>query len=276
MVNLKKFKEIEKDFLNKKINVSQVAFYDSQEFMNVERNNPSYLNNYAKFVQLKKYDSSYLNMVREKLPVIAELLYKELEKDGRLGACVDISSVLSRILEKEGIWNYMVFGSLNIDYPQKSNLPRGHFWAVDIDIMKRTAAHAWVVVPPFHVVDLTIKMQNYSLGQSKYLPDMVLSEEVKSYIPKAEDLISDQIIYTYRCKGIRDVLAVAMPQFKQFNTIFPAVSTKYNGTLLRYIPTAISAPDGPFEKAINLELNGRYGYKIYQDIIQPALKEKGF
>ncbi|PGW34015.1 hypothetical protein COE04_15895 [Bacillus cereus] len=272
MVNLKKYKEIEKDFLNNKIDVSAVAFYDSEEFKNVERNNPSYLENYAKFVQLKQYDSSYLNMVREKLPFIAELLYKELKKDGRLGACVDLSLTLSRILEKEGIWNHIVFGSLNIDFPPKSNLPRGHFWTINHDNRKRVAAHAWLVVPPFRVVDLTVKIQrNHSLKQRKYLPDMVLSEKVRSYVPKAEDLINDQIIYSYKESGIKDVLALEIPKFKQFNNIFPAVSTKYNDTLLHYIPTAISAPDGPLEEAFNLELNGRYGYKIYQDIIQPAL-----
>ncbi|QLC90708.1 hypothetical protein [Priestia megaterium] len=275
MIDLGNLKEIERDFSKKQIDASKVGFYDSKEFIKVESNNPSYLSYYAKYVQLKKFDSTYRDMVKEKVPFIANLLFKELKKDGRLGACIDMSSVLSRILEKEGIWNHMVFGSLSTDYPQESRLERGHFWSVDYT-KGTSAAHAWIVVPPYHIVDLTIKMQPYSQGQDKYLPDIVLSESVKSYTPVAEDLINPQIINALKRKGIKDAISYTIPQFRAFNKIFPAVSTVYNNSLLHYIPTAISAPDTSFEQSINLELNGRYGYQIYEDVIKPALKQQGY
>ncbi|MFY0519372.1 hypothetical protein ACOMCU_16315 [Lysinibacillus sp. UGB7] len=278
MANLKKYKEIIQDFSNNNIDTTQVGFYDTPEFISIENNNPSYLQNYAKFVQLQRYDETYLNMVREKVPFIAEILYKELEKDGRLGACIDVSMTLSRILEKEGIWNHMVCGSLNIDYPKKSKLPRGHFWSCDISYTNQPimAAHAWLFVPPFYVVDLTVKMQQYTLEQVKYLPNFVVSEKTKQYVPKAEDLINTIVVRDYKQRGFNDILSKLIPNFKSFNSIFPAVSTKYSETTLHYIPTSISAPDAPFEQAINLKLNGKYGNEIYKEIIQPALKENGF
>jgi hypothetical protein len=275
MVNLKKLKEIKRDFSKRNIDTSQVGFYDNPTFIRVEQNNPSYLNHYAKYVQLKQYDSSYLALVREKVPFIASLLYKELKKDGRLGACVDMSSTLSRILEKEGIWNHMVFGSLSIDYPKESGLERGHFWCVDYSV-GATAAHAWLFVPPYHIVDLTIKMQPYSQGQEKYLPDILLSEEASPYTPVAEDLINTAIIHQLQRSEVKDVIRHAIPQFKAFNNVFPAVSTEENNCVFHYVPTSISAPDTSFEEAVNLKLNGQYGYKIYNDVIKPALKERGY
>ncbi|SEP61494.1 hypothetical protein SAMN05216232_0356 [Virgibacillus subterraneus] len=275
MASLRKLKEIERDFSKKHIDISKVGFYDSVAFMREEHSNPSYLNNYAKYIHLKKYDSTYLSMVREKVPFIANLLFKELKKDGRLGACVDMSAILSRILEEEGIWNHMVFGSLSIDYPPESQLKGGHFWCVDYT-KGATAAHAWLVVPPYQIVDLTIKLQPYSEGQNQYLPDILLSEDVKPYTPVAKDLINPKIIYDLQREGIKDVINHTLPQFKAFNSIFPAVSTVYSYSSLHYIPTSVSAPDAPFEQAVNLKLNGRYGYNIYVDIIKPALKEQGF
>ncbi|WP_458411477.1 hypothetical protein ACNQFZ_11440 [Schinkia sp. CFF1] len=275
MANLRKLKDIEKSFEENNITTSKVGFYDSLEFIQVERKDSTYLEYYAKFVQLKKYDSTYLDMVREKVSIISKLLYKELERDGRLGACIDMSGTLSRILEKEGIWNHMVFGSLSIDYPKESQISRGHFWCVDYT-QGASAAHSWLVVPPFHIVDLTIKLQPYSQGQDKYLPEIVLSEKVKPYTPKAEDLINTRIIRELQLRGVKNVLTYTLPNFKAFNSNFPAVMTEANKCVLHYIPTAISAPDSPFEEAVNLKLNGRYGYEIYKEVISPALKEQGF
>ena len=274
-MNKIKLKDIEKSFENNNIMMSKVGFYDSHEFIQVERKNPSYLEQYAKYVQLKKYDSTYLDTVREKVSIISTLLYKELERDGRLGACIDMSATLSRILEKEGIWNHIVFGSLSTDYPKESQLDRGYFWSVDYN-QGPSAAHAWLVVPPFHIVDLTIKLQPYTNGQQKYLPNIVLSEKIKPYKPKIEDLINPRIIRELKLSGVKNVLTHLLPNFKDFNDKFPAVLTEENNCVLNYIPMSISAPDTTFENAVNLKLNGRYGYEIYQEVVSPALKEQGF
>lgn len=275
MVNLRNFNEIKRDFTKRNIDITQVGFYDSPAFMRVEQNNPSYLNNYAKYVQLNKYNSAYLAKVREKVPFIANLLYKELQKEGRLGACVDMSATLSRILEREGIWNHVVFGSVSTEYPKESRLENGRFWCVDVSVggVRPTAPHAWVVVPPYHIVDLTIKMQPYSQGQDKYLPEIIISENIRPYTPVAEDLINTAYVHQLRRIGINDVINYVIPQFKEFNAIFPAVSVEENDCTFHYVPTSVSAPDTSFEEAVNLKLNGRYGYKLYQDIIKPALKE---
>lgn len=222
------------------------------------------------------YDVEYLQNVRVKLPIIAELLNKELIRNSRLGACIDISSTLSRILEEEGIWNHMVFGSLSIEFPEESKIPRKHFWSVDVKDNAR-AGHAWIFVPPYHVVDLTIKQQVYKQGEEQYLPSMVLSESDKEYTPTYKDLISPEVMRILTCQGIKPVNAInsTIPQFKMFNIDFKSISTAFNETKLHYIPTSVSAPDLKFIEARNLKLSGKYGYEIYRDIIKPALDLKG-
>lgn len=274
MVNLNKFKDILKDFEDNNIDTTQVGFYDSPEFFKVESKNASYLNNYAKFVQLQKYNESYLKMVKAKVPLIADILYDELEKDGRLGACVDISATLSRILEKEGIWNHIVFGSFTIDFPKDSPFSKRHFCTVVSNSSPVvTAPHAWVYVPPYYVVDLTAKMQPYSSGEGRYLPKIVLGKDVKPYVPKAEDLIHENVLRTLKLLRVKDPISSVCPSFNTFNNFFPAVSISADEITLRYIPVGISAPDGPFEEAVSLILNGKYGHEIYNEIIKPALKE---
>lgn len=269
------FNMIEKDFLKNNIKIDRVGFYDDPNFIRVEQKNSTYLNEYAKYVQLKMYDVEYLKSVRVKLPIIAELLNKELIRDGRLGACIDISSTLSRILEEEGIWNHMMFGSLSIEFPKKSGIPQKHFWSIDIKDNVR-AAHAWIFVPPYHVVDLTIKQQEYKQGEEQYLPSMILSESYRDYTPTYKDLISPEAMRILAYRGIKsvDVLSRTIPQFKVFNNDFKSISTSYNETKLHYIPTSVSAPDLSFIEARNLKLSGKYGYEIYRDIIKPALNLK--
>ena len=51
--------------------------------------------------------------------------------EGRLGACIDLSMVLSRILDAEGIWNYVVKGSLTLTFPRSVQPGPIYFWPID-------------------------------------------------------------------------------------------------------------------------------------------------
>lgn len=261
---------IENDFLSNSINLDKVGFYDDPNFIRVERTNPAYLNNYAKYVQLKRYDDEYIQNVRKKLPIITELLYKELVKDGCTKTSHDISTTLSRILEEEGIWNYVVSGSLSIDFPIESNIPRKYFWSVHNNARP---AHSWVVVPPYYVVDLTIKQQEYTQSEEPYLPSMVLSESKQLYTPTYKDLFSPEAMKVVTDRGGKpeDAIESTIPQFNMFNKDFKSISTIHNDTIMHHIPVFVNVPDLAFIETRNLQLSGKYGYEIYRDIIKSAL-----
>ena len=96
------FQTIRNDFESHNIPIDNPGFYDNQNFINIEKQNPKYLNNYARFVQLKPYTQDYLIHAENIISQISHLLHQELATDGRIRACLDVCMVLSRILEKEG------------------------------------------------------------------------------------------------------------------------------------------------------------------------------
>ncbi len=110
------FQSVLNDFINHNIPIDSPGFYDNPNFINIENKNPTYLSNYAQFVQLRPYSQAYLIQAESTIIQIANLLRHELVSDGRLGACLDVCMVLSRILEREGIWNYLVQGALTLDF----------------------------------------------------------------------------------------------------------------------------------------------------------------
>jgi hypothetical protein len=59
-----------------------------------------------------------------------------------------MSIALSKIIEAEGYWNYIVKGSLSIDFPPEAKLKDRYFWSYDLGF-KYAAAHAWLL--PLHL-----------------------------------------------------------------------------------------------------------------------------
>lgn len=192
--------QIISDFKRNKIDISKPGFYDEPNFLKVEQRNPEYLNNYARFVQEKTYSYEYLDKARKVIPLIAKELHKELLKNGRKGACINLSMVLSRILEREGFWNYIVKGSLTISFPNGSGIGDRFFWSIDHG--EFSAGHAWVVAPPFGVIDLTIKQQERDSKELKYLPEFIMSEVLTPELATVEDIISPEIRQMLQAQGL--------------------------------------------------------------------------
>ena len=156
---------LEKHFKKLNIDYNSIAFYDSNEFLKQEQKNNRFLELYANYVNEKKYSIEYIERAKKEIPLIAKILNQELKKDGRLGACIDISIVLSRILEKEGYWNYLTKGSLTIDFPIESKIETKYFWSVDDGEFQ--SGHTWVVAPPFNVIDIALRQQPYKGEEQK-------------------------------------------------------------------------------------------------------------
>lgn len=267
------YKKIEEDFICNGIVVDKPGFYDQKNFMNIEKINPKYLCNYARFVQTKKYSDEYIAKARKEIPFICELVYKELVKDGRKGACIDASMAISRILEKEGFWNYIVKGAVTLKFPLESGISTKHFWP--IDNTQVDAAHVWVVSPPFNIIDITIKQQHYHCNEANYLPEFIMEESINEAKFDYKDIISLECREYCRQCGIRnsEMLQKINPNVIEFSNVFKANLIKYNATELKYIPVAASAPDLKLEDMRNLYLNGNYGIDIYRKIIKPELQD---
>lgn len=267
------FAEIERDFLARQIPLDSPGFYDHPNFMEVERGNPSYLNNYARFVHDRQRTPAYDEHVRQTVPIVARVFYEHLKAKGRLGACVDISGILSRALEMEGIWNFVVKGSLTIEFPRKAKIMPKFFWSVDTG--QFTAAHAWVAAPPYFIVDVTIRLQPYSAGEEEYLPEVICSFAETLTTGTLEDVVSPVIRAYLTSMGIPKTrqLSEVSPNTPKFMKVFPARLFKLGETAMKFVPVATTAPDAQFQDMRAMLFDGKTGYELYASDVKAALAE---
>lgn len=263
--------ELEEVFMRFGIDTNSPGFYDGSSFLAVERSSSSFLENYAAYVQLREYQEAYIKKATIEIPFIAKIIHEELIKDGRLGACVDASIVISRILEKEGFWNYLVKGSLTIEFPEEAKLEDRYFWSVDHG--EFTAAHAWVVAPPFNIIDITVKQQPFFKGEEKWLPPFMIHSDYNSCIVEDKDVISPDLRLIMKREFKGKLLPHTKENWNQFVKIFKPNLVSVDGLKLKYIPVGISAPDEPLERVGTLNLCGRRGIELYNDLILPQLSK---
>ncbi len=84
------FEKIAADFKQRGILTDKPGFYDHPKFLEAESLDPDFLNNYAAYVATQPYSTDYLLRARDIINRVSRTLYKELETNGRVGACIDI------------------------------------------------------------------------------------------------------------------------------------------------------------------------------------------
>lgn len=142
-----------------------------------------------------------------------------------------------------------------------------------MDSGKFDAGHVWVVAPPFTVIDLSIKQQPYQDKAAEYLPNFICSTSEIETKANDSDIICPEVIAYMKMQGINNSMNHIKPNWNEFLQRFKPIAVKENNVMLKYITTAISAPDMPIEKIETLRLSGRITIEIYNDIIIPKLKK---
>ena len=260
-------------FNNLGIDTSFPGYYDDPYFLELEKKNPNLLNNYASIIYQTTFDRKYLEHAESVTKIFCESLYDELSKDGRQGACIDISCALSRMLEKEGIWNYVTKGSLTVSIPRGYGFKKKHFYTVDHG--NHVAGHAWITAPPFQVIDLTVKEQNYLPHEKQMLPDFIFQKEVTWDNFNLEEVVAPHILQMlmYQFKNnAKAILKHLNPDWEIFTKFFKPMYFANNSIKFKYSPIGIAAPDLPLEEFTSLSLNGRTALEIYSNIQRCNLK----
>lgn len=254
------------------IDFNSIGFCDTSAFLKAEKQDPSFLRNYCEFVKLRPRSNEYDIRALKIVPAICDILYGELVKEGRLGACVDLSMVLQRILEAEGIWSYCVSGALHIKFSVKEKLEDAFFYAFD---MQDIVGHAWVCAPPYGVIDLTVKQQQYFDPEAKkFIPQSNLFLNSKLIEPDATEICSPEVRAFFRRKKI--LIGKAIEQqfdFLNFKKKFPSISETIDGVEFRYIPVGVNLSELPLKEITNQKWSGRYGYELYEDLVRPQLRQ---
>jgi hypothetical protein len=102
---------------------------------------------YAEYVQTLEPSAEYLDHARIVVRDTAEFLYNELVADGRKGACVDISGVVLRLLERQGIWCHVVCGGVRVEFPAESGIRTRRFYPLMHRDNHAFTGHAWIYAP---------------------------------------------------------------------------------------------------------------------------------
>ena len=251
------------------------GFLDDPRFLALEQQDRYVLEDYARFTRWGQYDATYLDRAEKVIRIVVQEMHGALQRDANHGACVNASMVLSRILDRERIWNYMVNGALTIEFPAGSGFETFQFWPIDEDPGPgRTTGHKWVSATPFEVIDLTLRLQNYPTPFTDLLPDTVL----ESNPGRAEIVFSDLAAPGYFEECVRhkiwplDELDAMWPNFRRsLSPDFPAAVVTDGGVTLKYVPTGIGASDEPLERMGTIRFEGRSPLEFYNEVVVPRL-----
>ena len=267
------YQELLADFNDRGIPTDTPDFYDHPNFLEAEKNDPSYLENYAAFVALRPYSKEYLDHARTVITNMAHILYEHLKKNGRQGACIDMHSIFARMLEKENIWCACIKGACTMEFPVSSGKGNIHFYVIDDSVanVNSKAAHLWLFAPPFNVIDITIHEQGHTDDDKQYIPEIVLSENGSTSVAEIEDILCPRAVIECEQAGMprNCFIEYFVPKIKNIQSVLPVKQiNKENGSRLKYCPIAIHACEDPLEGITNMTFDGKTPFELYDKFIK--------
>ncbi|WP_299933016.1 hypothetical protein [uncultured Pelagimonas sp.] len=271
------FDRLNKELTDLGVKTDQFGFCDEREFLAAERSNPTILETYAKWVMLRPRDANYDAHVNRIVPKLAQLVAAVLEEDELEGSCEMACSLLTKSLDRLGVWSVGIVGSSTFEVKGK-NIWRGLHTVDRPDFPGARLGHTWVCAPPFIVVDASIKRQRWS-GDAiyPYVPSIILDNHGQKTKPTPKDVISSEIrgeMMMVHGTIPDGVIYQREPNLKKFSETFPATEVMVDELTARYIPTAASLADGTLEEINGGGDKGRIGREIWNDVIMPAFNVK--
>lgn len=276
LTNRAERRRIEKQFKDAGIDISTPGFFDDPRFLEIEKRDPRFLELYARFVECRSYDPAYLVEARRKIVAAAEVLQEAVAADGRLGACVDASGMLARILDRLGVWNYVAKCTLTVTFDKTLALSPRYFWVLDHG--QFVAAHAAVVAPPFGILDVTAKRQPYEHQQAAVIPDLVLAENFTLDTWTAEDLANPTIRELARRFGYHSFASFLSAQHSDMLEVMEALPARrvlYPGTVdLKYVIVAVGGTIEPLEGITGYKPCGKTALELFNERILPKVNRR--
>ena len=127
------FEKLREKLQKRGIKADRPGFLDEPNFLAAEKEDPSFLYNYGRFVAWRPYDPAYLLRAERIVRIAAEGVRASLlEEDKRNshGKCIHACMALSQILDLHGVWNFVVGGAVCITFPRDSGFEPFRFTLV--------------------------------------------------------------------------------------------------------------------------------------------------
>ncbi len=271
--NSLEFIKLDQELKELGINTDTFGFYDQDAFISQEKRDSYFLEKYARWVMLRPRDELYNAHVRRIVPLLTKVITAGFKEDNWHGSCVAASSIIARSLDRLGVWSFGVSGSLILEV-KKKKIWRGFHISDFQDFPGAALGHAWVVAPPFFVLDATLGLQRWKEGDpmKDHIPDFIIAEDGVKIKPTLLDIVSAEMQMQCARRGLADsqLHHHLNPGLKEFGKHFPAYEVQSDLLTARYIPEAVRVSDVPLEQINSQGEIGRTGEEIWKQIVTPA------
>ena len=254
------------------IDTTRFGFYDQPAFLAAERRDGAFLEQYALWVQTRPRTAGYDARVRDVVPRLAEFLADLFEREDMQRSCVHVSSMMPRILDRLGVWSFGLKGSMIAEVALQ-DLWRGQSMCDIPDFRGAELGHAWVVAPPFVIVDGTIRLQSPAGDPiNAFMPPIVAVEDAPLIKPTVVDVVSAELRSLHQQREGRldsQLHHRLVPQLRAFGSAFPSRVVRFGDLALRYVPAGVRISEVGLE-----EINGAgeklRGDEVWNDHVAPA------
>lgn len=269
---MKTHEQLQNYFSSRGISTERPGFFDEPAFIKLEVTDPSVLDDYARFVQTRSMSPDELAHARRIVPLASEFLFARLLRHGRLGACIEASLTLSRFLQLQGVWNYVVKGALTVEYNKASGLTPAYLGAIMHNGNPASAGHVWVCAPPFKIVDVTASLQPFPGRGREIIGDIVVvADAVEPAIAEAQDIFEpDAVAQFLRRMGRLPTMADVrryIPDLDEKLSTWGVNRVSADRARFKYVGLATSAPAEPLDEMTNLNLGSKSARELYEDFI---------
>ena len=269
--------QLQQEFANARISTDEPGFYEDPAFIRREAKVPHYLDNYARFVQQQPYSLSYLDRAEPIIHVVSEELQLALKDDGPAEAYAEATFVMSRILEREGVWNYVASGALSMTFPSGSGFEPFSFPAFNVQAGKPIyCSYHWVVAPPFQIIDFEIQACRYPYPFNHLLPKIVWEPSGESATADLSDFFGANALKEIANTGMTldEALDHYLPNYRSsFAHDFVPRSINRMDTQLKYVPTGVAVAENSLEQFTGFKSKGLTAAQIYAQKIRPRLQQ---
>jgi len=257
------------------IDPSELGFYDQPAFLAMEEHDKNYIQKYAEWIISRPMDADYEAHVRTIVPKLAAIIASALATDIMPGACITAYGMMTRMLDRLGVWSFGLYGSANLYVPQRGL--HQSFHALDFDPGPNSVTgHAWLCVPPYLIADASLAFQDWADAQmADVVPQVVLVDDTAATViqPTVEDC-AGEAFRNFRGRQLPltgpELLHCLEPRFAAFGQRFPAHEVALGELTVRYVPVVVRLPSLRLEH-INLETEwGRSAITIWNDVVAPA------
>lgn len=250
------------------VDTGSFGFYDQPAFLVAEARDSTFLEVYARWVLSRPRSADYEARVREVVPSLTRLLADLFLDAGMQRSCVLAATMMPAIFDRLGIWSFSLKGCLTMEVPGQ-DIWRG-LATVDFPAFEGAElGHAWITAPPFMIVDPTVELQNEPGDPiNPFVPRFIAVEEATIARPDLTDIVSAEMRQAYFLREGRidpNLHHRLEPRMREFGRNFPALETRHNALLLRYVPLGVRMSDTPLEE-INSEGTGLAGIEVWGEV----------